>query len=308
VIVTVTLNAALDITYEAPRIAWGEVNRVEAVHARAGGKGINVARTLRQLGHEAVVTGLAGGHTGAAIRTELRAAGMTDRLLPMGCESRRTVTAVSREDGAVTALNEHGPAVSEDEWRRFADAFASFLPGADAVVLSGSLPRGIPDGAYAELATACAHYGVPAFVDASGQALLAALGAAPALVKPNREEIAAVLGEPPADHAGALRAAAELRGRGAEAVVVSLGEDGLCAHTPEGAWRATAPRVGGNPVGAGDAVVAALAAGFVEGRSWPERLRSAAATGAAAVAEPAAGGYDEPTRARLIDAVVVERA
>jgi tagatose 6-phosphate kinase len=306
VIVTVTLNAALDLTYEAPRLAWGHVNRVEAVHARAGGKGINVARTLHQLGHEAVVTGLAGGHTGAAIRTELRHAGLTDRLLPMACESRRTVTAVSREDGAVTAFNEHGPAVSPDEWARFADAFASFLPGADAVVLSGSLPRGIPDAAYAELARACAHYDVPAFVDASGDALLAALEARPALVKPNREEVAAVLGEAPADHDGGLRAARTLCERGAEAVVVSLGEDGLCALTPEGAWRATVPRVAGNPVGAGDAVVAALAAGLVDGLPWPERLRRAAATGAAAVASPAAGGYDEPTRERLLREAAVE--
>ena len=307
-IVTVTLNAALDLTYEAPRVAWGEVNRVEAVHARAGGKGVNVARTLHQLGHEAVVTGLAGGHTGAAIRTELRAAGLTDRLLPMAGESRRTVTAVSRGDGVVTALNEHGPVVSEDDWRRFADAFASFLPGADAVVLSGSLPRGIPDAAYAELAGACAHYGVPALVDASGDALLAALAARPQLVKPNREEVGAILGEAPGDEDSGLRAARALRECGAQSVVVSLGEDGLCAVAPEGAWCARAPRVEGNPIGAGDAVVAALAAGLVEGVPWPERLRSAAATGAAAVAAAAAGGYDGPTRARLLHAVAVEPA
>ena len=301
-ILTVTLNAALDLTYESERFAWGEVNRVEAVHARAGGKGINVARTLRQLGCETVVTGLAGGATGEAIRAELAAAGIEDRLVPMEAESRRTVTTVSRADGVVAAFNEPGPEVSGGDWTRFRATFPGLLGGAAAVVLSGSLPRGLPASAYAELVGECGRHGVTAIVDASGDALVEALRARPALVKPNREELREVLGD-----AGDLDGARALRDRGAEAVVVSAGADGLCAVTPDGTWRARCPAVDGNPVGAGDALVAALTAGMVSGLPWPERLRAAAATAAAAVRVPQAGGYDPATRSRLLSSVSVER-
>jgi len=118
-VLTVTLNAALDVTYNARRFVWGDQNRVEAVHRRAGGKGVNVARVLEQLGVGALVTGFAGGPTGEAIRRSLQAGGFQERLLEITAESRSTVVTVSEADGLVTTFDEPGPTVSSTEWERF---------------------------------------------------------------------------------------------------------------------------------------------------------------------------------------------
>ena len=331
-ILTVTLNLALDVTYELPGVAWGEANRVARVRARAGGKGVNVARVLHALGQEAVVTGLAGGATGDAVRADLAAAGLPDALVPIAAETRRTVAVIDAGRGYATGFWEPGPPVSGDEWQRFTTTFARLLADAAAVVLSGSLPAGLPADAYASLCREAADAGVPAILDTSGEALRRCLPGHPALVKPNAEELAEAAGaraggEPPArgGTAGApaaggdapaagcvspqdtLRAAEELRRVGAGAVVVSLGADGLVAVAADGAWRAWPPqRVSGNPTGAGDAVVAALAVGLVAGRPWPERLVDAAAVSAAAVHAPVAGSFDAAAYGRYRRAVRVE--
>ncbi|MEV0196457.1 1-phosphofructokinase family hexose kinase [Nonomuraea sp. NPDC050691] len=293
-ILTVTLNAALDVTYQVPEIDWTGVNRVRSVHRRAGGKGVNVARVLRGLGREVLVTGLAGGPVGRAIEADLEAAGLPRALVPIAAESRTTL-AVAGGGGGAALFNEPGPEVSEAELREFGRVYASLLERADAVVISGSLPRGVPAGTYAELAALAAEHKVPAIVDADGAALRHAPGGRPAIVKPNAEELARAV--PP--HGHPVEGAAHLRALGAESVVVSLGEEGLYAVTPDGTFRARMPyRVEGNPTGAGDSLVAGLALGLVEGTAWPERLRTAAALGAAAVAAPVAGDFDPDVYAR----------
>jgi tagatose 6-phosphate kinase len=156
------------------------------------------------------------------------------------------------------------------------------------LVLSGKLPRGLADSAYAELVELADGYGVPTILDTEGVPLLAALAARPAIVKPNAHELldATGLADPQA-------AAAELLKRGAHAVVSSNGPDGLSALTSEGTWTARPPRIdGGNPTGAGDASVAALAAGLADGSSWPEMLADAAALSAATVLTDRAGVFD----------------
>lgn len=285
-ILTVTLNAALDVTYAVDAVTPDTVHRVRSVAERAGGKGVNVARVLHTLGHDVIATGLAGGATGAAIRAGLAG---REAFVSIAGESRRTVTVVA--GSGATAFHEPGPAVTGAEWAAFRDRFARLATGAAAVVLSGSLPPGLPDDAYAQLVAAAP---VPVVLDADGVALLAALPAGPSVIKPNAAELAATtgLGDP-------LRAAEALRAKGARAVVASLGPGGLLAVTPEGTWRARpAAPIGGNPTGAGDACVAALAAGLDtgldtgSGTPWPELLHDAAALAAAAVATPVAGEID----------------
>ena len=277
---------------------WGEVNRVDAVTARAGGKGVNVARVLGALGHDAVVTGLAGGLTGDAVRADLAAAGLADATVPITGESRRTVV-VDEAGGAPTGFWEPGPEVDPIEWTAFVDAYRGLLADARAVVLAGSLPRGVATGTYAGLIELARDAGVPAVLDADGEPLRAALGARPAIAKPNRSELDALAtGAEPQEGAERLRAA------GCESVVVSLGADGLLAVTPGGSWRAVPPEdVTGNPTGAGDAAVAALTAGLAAGTSWPERLADAAALSAAAVHAPVAGDFDAAAYARYREAV-----
>jgi tagatose 6-phosphate kinase len=269
-------------------VAWGEANRVAAIERRAGGKGVNVARVLHALGHETLVTGLCGGATGAAV---LESLDLPHELVPIAGETRRTTTVF--DAGRATGFWEPGPAVSAAEWGRFVATFGELVSRAGAVVMSGSLPGGVPADAYATL---CRVAGVPAILDSSGEALRRGLAGAPDIVKPNAGELAEAGG-----------AAERLREAGAASVVASLGEEGVVAVTPHGRWRARPPEpVTGNPTGAGDALVAALAAGLVGGLSWPERLTDAVALSAAAVHAPVAGGFDAAAYRRYRDLVRVE--
>ncbi|KAB1141251.1 1-phosphofructokinase family hexose kinase [Streptomyces luteolifulvus] len=301
-ILTVTLNAALDITYHLRRLRLLESNRVDAVAARAGGKGINVSRVLHALGHETVVTGLAGGPTGHVLRHELAAAGLRDELVTIEGETRRTVAVVDESRGDTTIFLERGPVVTAAAWAQFLHRYERLLPRAAAVVLAGSLPDGLSNDAYAVLIRRARTHRVPVVLDADGEALRAGVGEAPAVIKPNAVELGAASGSSD-PHSGA----AALRAAGAQAVVASLGPDGLIACSPQGSWRARPPQaLSGNPTGAGDAAVAALALGLVAGVSWPAMLVEAVALSAAAVAAPLAGDFDSTVYRRLQETVTVE--
>jgi tagatose 6-phosphate kinase len=311
VIVVVCLNPALDVTHHVTAVNWAGVNRPTAVHARPGGKGVNVARTLHALGADLLLTGLAGGVTGAGVEAALGRLGVPTALTPIAAETRRTFTVVDG-DGAVTAFNEAGPEVTEREFTEFRGHYASALAGASAVVLSGSLPRGLPAGTYATLIEMATAAGVPAVLDTHGEALRRGATAGPAIVKPNLEELANLTGrrlsaDDGPDLAAVTAAASQLRTAGAQAVVASLGSAGLLAATADGRWLARPPTVTGNATGAGDAVVAALAHGMLIGRPWDERLRHAAALGAATVAAPVAGEFSDADYASALSAVAVRR-
>jgi tagatose 6-phosphate kinase len=295
VILTVTPNAALDVTYHVPSLRPGASHRVTEVAVRAGGKGINVARVLHALGHDTLVTGFAGGR---AIQEDLAAGGIRERLVELPAPARRTVTIVSTEDGSATAFNEPGPVVSISDWTRLAGEFHALAERAEVVVLSGSLPPGLPSDAYAQLIGTTPR---PVILDTSGTALLDGLPAGPHLVKPNADELREATGT-----ADPVAAAGHLRERGAGAVVASLGQDGLLAVTPDGVWRARPRPLSGNPTGAGDACVAALAAGLAAGADWPALLADAVALSAAAVACPLAGDVDLDIYRRLAPAIEVE--
>ncbi|MFJ5059541.1 1-phosphofructokinase family hexose kinase [Streptomyces nigra] len=301
-ILTVTLNTALDITYRVGALHPHTSHRVSEVTERAGGKGLNVARVLAALGHEVTVTGFAGGTTGREVRERLTAtAGVVDALVPVTGPTRRTVAVVDDRTGDTTQLNEPGPTVSPAEWSSFQEAYGTLLAGASAVALCGSLPPGVPVGAYAGLVRSARAAGVPVLLDTSGEALRRGVAARPDVLKPNAGELAELTGshEP-------SRATQDARRRGARAVVASLGEGGLLAVTPEGRWRAAPPaRLRGNPTGAGDAVVAGLLSGLVENLAWPDRLARATALGAASVAAPAAGEFDRGTYEDLLGRVAV---
>jgi tagatose 6-phosphate kinase len=274
---------------------------VTAPLRRAGGKGINVARVLSALGHPATVTGLAGGVPGAALRRDLAASGLRDALVEVAGDSRQTVTVVERDRGDAGVLLEPGPCVTPEEWDRFGAVYRRLVAESRVVVLSGSLPPGLDDGAYAELVSVAREHDVPVILDTAGVPLLRALPSGPALVKPNADELRETFGTD-----DATAGATALRRAGAGAAVVSLGADGMLAVTPDGTWLAKPPRrVAGNPTGAGDAAVAALSAGLAADTPWPDRLRQAVAVSAAAVLSPLAGDFDPPTYREFLDLVDV---
>ncbi|WNI23309.1 1-phosphofructokinase family hexose kinase [Streptomyces sp. ITFR-16] len=303
-ILTVTLNTALDLTYGVPALVPHSSHRVTDLSERPGGKGVNVARVLTALGHESVVTGFAGGATGAVLRELLAAlpAPVTDALVPVAGDTRRTLAVVDRATGDTTQFNEPGPQVTAAEWTAFLRSYGELLTSADAVALCGSLPPGIHVGAYAELVRLARTAGVPVLLDTSGEPLRRGIAARPDLIKPNADELAQLTGsrEP-------LRATRDARRRGAHAVIASLGPDGMLAVTPDGVWQAAPPApVKGNPTGAGDSAVAGLLSGLVEGLSWPDRLRRAVALSTATVLAPTAGDFDRAAYEELLPRVAIE--
>ncbi|WP_406013837.1 1-phosphofructokinase family hexose kinase [Streptomyces sp. NBC_00984] len=317
-ILTVTLNTALDLTYGVPELVPHASHRVSDMSERPGGKGLNVARVLSALGHETVVTGFAGGSTGAVLRellaglppretgtdfpAPIAAAPITDALVTVAGNTRRTIAVVDRATGDTTQLNEPGPLVTADEWTALLGRYEELLTGADAVALCGSLPPGIHVGAYAELVRSARAAGVPVLLDTSGEPLRRGIAARPDLIKPNADELTQLTGsrEP-------MRATRDARRRGAHGVIASLGPDGMLAVTPDGSWRAAPPaKVLGNPTGAGDSAVAGLLSGLVEGLSWPDRLRRAVALSTATVLSPTAGDFDRAAYEELLPRVGIE--
>ncbi|MEV8596493.1 1-phosphofructokinase family hexose kinase [Streptomyces sp. NPDC052012] len=303
-ILTVTLNTALDITYRVPSLRPHHSHRVSEVTERPGGKGINVARVLAALGHEVTVTGFAGGTTGQVLRDHLlRVPTLTDALVPISGTTRRTTAVVDETSGGTTQLNEPGPTITAAEWSAFQEAYETLLPSASAVALCGSLPPGVPVGAYAGLIRTARAAGVPSLLDTSGAALRRGVAGRPDILKPNAEELAELTGshEP-------LRATQDARRRGAGTVVASLGPQGLLAVTPDGHWRAAPPaHLHGNPTGAGDSAVAGLLSGLVEHLPWPTRLARAVALSAATVVSPVAGEFDQEVYEDLLERVAVTR-
>ncbi|GHE00145.1 1-phosphofructokinase family hexose kinase [Streptomyces alanosinicus] len=301
-ILTVTLNTALDLTYRVRSLRPHASHRVSEVIERPGGKGVNAARVLAALGHETIVTGFVGGATGRVLRDRLGdIPGLADALVPVSGPTRRTIAVVDQLTGDTTQLNEPGPQITPAEWGTFLGRYEELLAGVSAVALCGSLPPGVPVGAYATLVRAARTHGVPVLLDTSGEPLRRGVAARPDVIKPNTDELAELTGshEP-------LRATQDARRRGAQAVVASLGADGLLAIAPEGHWRATPPaRVHGNPTGAGDSAVAGLLSGLVEELPWPDRLTRAVALSAATVAAPAAGEFDRATFEELLGRISV---
>ena len=325
----VCLNPALDVTHHVAAVDWSGVNRPEEVHARPGGKGLNVARTLHALGAEVLVMGLAGGTTGQAVTAALAALAVPSAFTWVRGETRRTFTVVDRRTGEAALFNEPGPRIAADGYAEFRDRYGSVLPGCAAVVLSGSLPPGVAAGSYAELTAMAAAAGVPVLLDAHGEALRLGAAAGPAIVKPNLAELELFAGRPLSGPAGAgpagtwppeagpacpdrcavAAAAGELRAAGPQAVVVSLGAAGLYADTADGCWRAVPPAVvAGNATGAGDAAAAGLAQGLALGQPWAERLRHAVALGTAAALAPVAGEFNPADYATVSAGVTVSRA
>jgi tagatose 6-phosphate kinase len=287
-ILTVTLNPALDLTYTVPELKRHAVCRVSDVRVQPGGKGLNVARVLRSMGTPVLATGLLGGSTGEQVRCLLEDKAVLHRFAPIEGDTRRTVVVADKP--GVTSLWEPGPMVTDKEWAAFLALFNGLSASAATVVLAGSLPQGLPPDAYATLIDMAHANGALTVLDADGLALRHGLKAGPAVVKPNAAELAAATGLSIETPSGAAQAAQLLRADGARTVVSSLGSSGLIVSTTEQTLHARPPRsLNGNPTGAGDAAVAAIANGITRGAGWSDIATDAVAFSAAAVVASTAG-------------------
>ena len=304
-ILCVCLNPALDITYRADELVHGASHRVDVLGVRGGGKGLNVARVLAQLGEPVILTGLLGGDNGKAIGRDLDVAGIASCFMPVVEQSRRSVTVVDGRDA--TVLNEPGPVVAESEWQDFLAWFDDVVQHCQVVALSGSLPPGVPPDAYELLTRQARRSGAKVLVDAGGDALRAVLPAGPDIVKPNVSELRQLLGRKLGNTPEILSGAQSLRAGGAGAAVVSRGALGVVALTPDGAFTArTLKPIQGNPTGAGDALAAVLARSLLCEQPWRATLVAGVAVSAAAVTVAVAGATDLAHADRLADDIEVE--
>ncbi|MFF7256427.1 1-phosphofructokinase [Streptomyces microflavus] len=301
-ILTVTPNPSLDRTYELPELVRGTVLRATADRVDPGGKGVNVSRAVAAAGHRTVAVAPMGGPEGALLARLLGDHGIEAAGVPVTGSTRINITLVE-PDSTLTKINAAGPELSAAEAEDVLEAVRTRAAAADWIACCGSLPRGLPPQWYAELVARSHRAGTRIALDTSGPALTAALREGPDVIKPNAQELAEAVGRPLATVGDALKAAEELRARGARSVLASLGADGQLLVEASGAYFATArvETVRSN-VGAGDA---SLAGFLTAGGQGPGALASAVAHGAAAVQ---LAGSLMPTPADLDRSAVVVSA
>jgi 1-phosphofructokinase family hexose kinase len=310
VIVTVTLNAALDRSLTVPNFQRGHRHRASAVLTLAGGKGINVARALKRLDVPVIATGLAGGRTGTRIVEELTAEAILNDFVRIKEESRTSTAVVDPTAGSYTEINEWGPRVSPGELEVLLEKLHYLSRGADYVVFAGSLPRAVEDRFYEEATRDLRRRGVRVVLDSEDDPLRFGLDAEPELVSPNQREAEQLVGQEFEDDEDFLMALDAIAEMGAREVQITT-ETGCFALLREERavrrLRAEAPRLEAvSVVGAGDALLAQYLAARLEGQSAEAALRLGVAAGAASVLEVGAGRFEPREAARIASSVRVE--
>ena len=296
-ILTVTINAALDRTLTVPSFSSGHRHRATGAIALPGGKGVNVARALKCLGEPVIATGLAGGRTGTTIIEELTAEGILNDFVRIREESRASTAVVDPMSGEETEINEVGPAVGTDEIAVLFDKLRYLSKGADLVVLAGSLPRNVPEDVYAMMLRDLNAAGIPVALDAFGGILRAGLAGEPLVISPNRREAEEVVGYEFQDDADLASGAEALAQMGAQIVLIH-DDDGCVARFGDGkdgrTFRARLAPVSEivATVGSGDAFLAGFVSSWLAHHDHDRALRRAVACGAANALRLGAGALD----------------
>jgi 1-phosphofructokinase family hexose kinase len=309
-IITVTLNAAIDKTLAVPNFRLGRRHRAVEQTSMAGGKGVNVARALRALGQPVIATGIAGGPTGTRIVEHLTEEGILNDFVRIREESRTSTAVVDPTSGDQTEINEHGPHVSAQELDLFVDKLLYLAKGAAVCVFAGSLPRAVDTGLYGRLIEEMRRLGVTTVIDSEGEPLLTATRRGPDVVSPNELEAEGLVGHEFADEEDRRRALGEMVELGAREAIITLA-DGCLAVLGEGGerslYRATLePLEPVSSVGSGDALLAGFVAARYGGRDPEDCLRFAVACGAESTQHFGAGVLEQREVNRLLPEVRVE--
>jgi 1-phosphofructokinase/tagatose 6-phosphate kinase len=309
-IITVTLNAAIDKTLAVPNFRLGRRHRAVEQTAMAGGKGVNVARALRALGQPVIATGVAGGPTGTRIVEHLTEEGILNDFVRIREESRTSTAVVDPTSGDQTEINEHGPHVSDQELDLFVDKLLYLAKGAAVCVFAGSLPRGVDTGLYGRLVEEMRRLGVTTVLDSEGEPLLTATRKGPDVVSPNELEAEGLVGHEFSDEDDRRRALSEMVEMGAREGIITLA-DGCLAVLGEGSdrslYRATLePLEPVSSVGSGDALLAGFVAARYGERDPEHCLRFAVACGAESTQHFGAGVLEQREVERLLPEVRVE--
>lgn len=290
-IVTVTINPAIDVSTSVERIEPSVKLRCGPARRDAGGGGVNVARVVHRLGGAALAILPVGGLTGRLLVELLEAEGVPMTAVPIAGETREDFTAVERATGREFRFVLEGPQLAWSEWQACLDAAIQPGDGPAIVVASGSLPPGAPADFHQRLAANAKAAGDRVVLDVSGPALATALRHGVYLIKPNLRELQDLTGERLDDDAARLAAArALIAGGGAEAVALTMGDEGALLITADRAWRAPAlPITPISSVGAGDSFLGGMVHALAAGQDLEEAFRLALACGSAALLSPGTG-------------------
>lgn len=311
-IVTVTMNPAIDKTVELDRLRPGGLNRIRTVEYDAGGKGINVSKTINELGGESVATGFLAGSAGKTIERVLNERNIRNDFIWVRGETR-TNTKVAEAGGAVTELNEPGPFVPEEKTEELLQKLEGYADEHTLFVLAGSVPKGVDHTIYAQIIRRVRQKGAKTLLDADGELFRSSLSAGPDMIKPNRaelEEYAGLGGS--AMEEELLSLARALRSRGIGMAAVSMGKDGAIFVRGDYEVRCPALTVEAHStVGAGDAMVAALAYSWDRGLDNRETVRLCMAVSAGAVTtigtKPPAREVVETLKKQVVIEEITER-
>jgi 1-phosphofructokinase family hexose kinase len=309
VIVCVAASPSIDKLFEVDRVDVGRIHRPAAFVQVPGGKGLNVARAAHALGAEVRATGFLGGHAGRWIQEALAAEGVPGTFAWVDGETRASLSVADGTDRGLTEFYERGAEIGPEAWGMLEAGLPDLLPGASWMTVSGYLPPGAPDDAYARLVKVAHGYGVPVALDTRDEPLVMGISAGPDVVKVNAEEAGALLGARADTLEQAVHAATEIRWRldgPRHAAIVTRGADGAVVVTPEGdVLQARLYERGRYPVGSGDAFLAGLITGLDRGAAWPEALGLALGAAAANAMAPGAGRLDPVTAMDLASRAVV---
>jgi 1-phosphofructokinase len=304
-ILTLTMNPALDLTVQLGPLHVGQVNRSDAMLSHAAGKGINVAQVLADLGHELTVAGFLGVDNQQPFESLFAKRGFIDEFVRVPGETRSNIK-LAESSGRITDLNGPGPEVSVQAQQALATRVEQIAAGFDAVVVAGSLPRGVSAQWLKTLLLRLKAMGLKVALDTSGEALRVGLEASPWMIKPNTEELADALDAPIISIDAQAQAAAELRQRGIEHVVISQGSEGVHWFSADVALQALPPKVTvASTVGAGDSLLAGMVHGLLCGHKAEQTLRTATAIAAMAVTQIGFGINDPAQLKRLESGVSV---
>jgi 1-phosphofructokinase/tagatose 6-phosphate kinase len=310
VIVTVTLNAALDRTLTVPNFQLGQRHRATQGLTLAGGKGINVARALKLLDVPVVATGLAGGRTGTRIVEELTTEAILNDFVRIADESRTSTAVVDPTTATYTEINEWGPHVEPEELTMLLDKINYLARGADMVVFAGTLPRGVDDSFYAEAIRQLNRRNVRAALDSEGPPLRLGVEAEVFLVTPNQREAEGLVGQELGDDEDYVMALDRIADMGARNVLITSELRSFALFRQERKrqlFRAEAPQIEPvSAVGSGDVLLAGFIAASVGGRPVDESLAAAVGAGAASTLEVGAGRFEPRDAGRLARKVVVQ--
>jgi 1-phosphofructokinase family hexose kinase len=303
-IITVTLNAAIDKSLAVPNFRLGRRHRTVEQRTMAGGKGVNIARTLKALGQPVIATGFAGGATGTHLVEQLTEESILNDFVRIREESRTNTSVLDPTTGAQTEINERGPAVSAREVELFRDKLLYLARGAAIVVFAGSLPRGVEPDLYASLIRDLERSGVTTVVDADGEPLRQAVRAEPDLVSPNVLEAEELVGHEFAGEDERALAMSEIVALGPREAIMTLPDGALAQLLFEGQRRLKRARIQlREPIakrGSGDAFLAGYLAARYEGRPPDHCLRFGVACGAESTGRFGAGLLDAREARRMM--------